>query len=151
MASIDTGSHGGKKSVDQEIPLIPFIDLLLCCVMFLLVTAVWNQLGELSVNQATPGDTDIQLPEPMQELTLRVAVTSAGFEVSSSDGARSEVPRVGGDLDHAGLQEQLGAFRTAGPERPVILAPDDGVQHLELIETMDTVMGSGFAEVRFGA
>ena len=41
------GGHGGKKSVDSEIPLVPFIDLLLCCVMFLLVTAVWNRLARL--------------------------------------------------------------------------------------------------------
>ena len=32
MASIATGNgHGGKKTVDHEIPLVPFIDLLLCC------------------------------------------------------------------------------------------------------------------------
>ena len=49
MASISTGGGDGhgKKSVDAEIPLIPFIDLLLCCVMFLLVTAVWNKLDAL--------------------------------------------------------------------------------------------------------
>ena len=28
------GGHGGKKNLDSEIPLVPFIDLLLCCVMF---------------------------------------------------------------------------------------------------------------------
>ena len=43
MAAIDSGGgESGKKAVNQEIPLIPFIDLLLCCVMFLLATAVWN-------------------------------------------------------------------------------------------------------------
>ena len=29
-------SGGGKKSVDHEIPLVPFIDFLLCIVAFLL-------------------------------------------------------------------------------------------------------------------
>ena len=56
MASIGGGGggHGGKKTVDQEIPLVPFIDLLLCCVMFLLVTAVWNQLARIEANQNVP-------------------------------------------------------------------------------------------------
>ena len=54
------GGGGGKKSVDSEIPLVPFIDLLLCCVMFLLVTAVWNKLA--SMEAAAP-----QMPSPMGE------------------------------------------------------------------------------------
>jgi biopolymer transport protein ExbD len=41
MGGMSVGSgHAGKKSLDSDIPLVPFIDLLLCCVMFLLVTAV---------------------------------------------------------------------------------------------------------------
>src|SRR4029078_2073950 len=72
MASIQTGAaNGNKRSVDHEIPLIPFIDLLLCCVMFLLVTAVWNQLRSLPVS--TPGAMDEQTT--LNE-TLRVRVTA---------------------------------------------------------------------------
>jgi len=36
MAGIDTGGgHGGKRATNHEIPLIPFIDFLLCLVAFL--------------------------------------------------------------------------------------------------------------------
>ena len=57
MATIQVGAGGhGKRAVDHEIPLIPFIDLLLCCVMFLLVTAVWNRLAQMSSPLETPGD-----------------------------------------------------------------------------------------------
>jgi len=57
MASIDTGARGGgRKSVDSNIPLIPIIDLLLCCIMFLLVTAVWNALASVDVSQRVPGN-----------------------------------------------------------------------------------------------
>ena len=39
MAGIDVGGgHGGKRSLNHEIPLIPFIDFLLCLVAFHLVT-----------------------------------------------------------------------------------------------------------------
>ena len=38
MASISTGGGGsGKKSVDHSIPLVPFIDLLLCCDLHFIV------------------------------------------------------------------------------------------------------------------
>lgn len=55
MAGISVGGRGGKREPNSEIPLVPFIDLLLCCVMFLLVTAVWNQLAQIDANQRQPG------------------------------------------------------------------------------------------------
>ena len=55
MAGIATQGGGSKRSaVDHEIPLVPFIDLLLCCVMFLLATAVWTHLSSLEANQQIP-------------------------------------------------------------------------------------------------
>ena len=77
MASIAVGGgHGGKKSVDSEIPLVPFIDLLLCCVMFLLVTAVWNQLAQLEVNQRVPGPTTPTEPVDTPEV-VELAIENA--------------------------------------------------------------------------
>ena len=65
--NVGDGGHGGKKSVDAEIPLIPFIDLLLCCVMFLLVSAVWNQLGRINANQQQPGQAPTEDQPPPEE------------------------------------------------------------------------------------
>ncbi len=54
--SIDTGGKAAnKKPVDAELNLIPFIDLLVCCICFLLITAVWIQLAQIQVNQKSPG------------------------------------------------------------------------------------------------
>jgi len=55
MASI--GGSGarqpnGKKNLDAEINLVPFIDLLSVCICFLLITAVWIQVGTLQVKQS---------------------------------------------------------------------------------------------------
>jgi biopolymer transport protein ExbD len=40
---------GGKRGLDFEINLVPFIVLLCCIISFLLVTAVWTQLGKLDL------------------------------------------------------------------------------------------------------
>lgn len=64
MAGIDVGGHGGKKSVNHEVPLIPFIDFLLCLVSFLLITAVWTQMARINANAQVPGP-----PNPNQEIT----------------------------------------------------------------------------------
>jgi len=43
--SVDSGDKTGKKSVNADLNLVPYIDLLTCMVAFLLITAVWSQLG----------------------------------------------------------------------------------------------------------
>jgi biopolymer transport protein TolR len=45
-------SSGGRKSLDAEINLVPFIDLLSVCICFLLMTAVWIQLSTVQVKQS---------------------------------------------------------------------------------------------------
>src|SRR5690606_37254356 len=73
MAGIDVGGHGGKRPVNQEIPLIPFIDFLLCLVMFLLVTAVWSQMARINADARVPGPPRPDEPiEPKKEKQLHV-------------------------------------------------------------------------------
>lgn len=150
MASIDTGGHGGKKSVDQEIPLVPFIDLLLCCVMFLLVTAVWNQLARLEVNQPVSGapSSEAQVaPEPER---LFVQVTRGGFTVSSTLGtAPTEIAMLGERYDTDALGEHLRTLREVRdtPSPRLSVSPDDDIAYRHVITAMDAARGAGFGQI----
>src|SRR5678816_4418937 len=56
MATIGTGpARGGRRELNQELALVPFIDFLLCLVAFLLVTAVWSQLARIRADGAGDG------------------------------------------------------------------------------------------------
>lgn len=137
----------GKKSVDQEIPLIPFIDLLFCCVMFLLATAVWNQLGALPSagsggRTATP---PTEVAPPALVVTLRVS--AAGFHVAATDGTAFEIPRAGDHYDARGLREKLEALRGVVPANALFIAPDDGVAYESVVTALDTALGAGFRDV----
>jgi biopolymer transport protein ExbD len=69
MATIDVGSgHAGRRALDHQIPLIPFIDFLLCLVAFLLVTAVWSQMARLQGNAQVPGDPELGNTDRSREL-----------------------------------------------------------------------------------
>jgi biopolymer transport protein ExbD len=74
MAGIDTGGGHGKKSVIHEIPLIPFIDFLLCLVSFLLITAVWSQMARINADARVPGppNPNKEMEEPKKDKTLHV-------------------------------------------------------------------------------
>jgi biopolymer transport protein ExbD len=63
---------GGSKSVNHDIPLIPFIDFLLCIVLFLL--ASFSASGELSV------DKDVKLPlaDNVEDMTTAPMVAITG-------------------------------------------------------------------------
>jgi biopolymer transport protein ExbD len=146
MASISTGqAEGGKRALDHEIPLIPFIDLLLCCIMFLLVTAVWNQLSAIQVDG--PGSTG-EITGPLEPQPLTVQVGANGYTLIGDAGDRVEVPKSGQDYDVAGLRQHLDARRSAAPnERRVVVAADDGVLYADLVLAMDTLVGAGFPDV----
>lgn len=75
MAGISVGGgHGGKRALNQELPLIPFIDFLLCLVSFLLITAVWTQMSRINADARVPGppDPDRELEELKKDKTLHV-------------------------------------------------------------------------------
>ena len=45
------GGEGGKKSIQADLNLVPFIDFLSVLISFLLVSAVWTQLARINVTQ----------------------------------------------------------------------------------------------------
>ena len=140
MAGIQVGQGHGRRAVDHEIPLVPFIDLLLCCVMFLLVTAVWNRLAALESTIDRPGDphatTEYDGPP-----ALRIALHANSIEVSSEAGERVSLTR---DEHWSALREALQGRAT---DQDVDVVPDDGLAYAEVIAVMDVVIGEGFWRV----
>src|SRR5688500_2257421 len=69
------GAGGGGRSVNQEIPLIPFIDFLLCIALFLL--ASFSASGEL------PIDKNVKLPnaENVMDMTDAPMVAITGTQI----------------------------------------------------------------------
>src|SRR2546425_11323923 len=83
--------RGGKKPLDAELNLVPFIDLLSCCISFLLITAVWTQIAGLQV--ASSGGP----PEPQtkQESTIevRLLLNDKGYQLLMA-GGHLDIPQL---------------------------------------------------------
>ena len=141
MASISTGSEGGgRKTVDSEIPLVPFIDLLLCCVMFLLVTAVWNQLAavEASTPDLSADRSQDPVDTPLDERPVYLQLTRSDVGVFFADGssARVALDALGTTLQHVQSTEVIE------------MLPDDNVSHGEVVDALSTLNGAGHPRVR---
>src|SRR4051794_35868577 len=65
MGGVDVGGEGGKKrATNSDINMIPFIDLLMVTIAFLLITAVWVTNSRINADAQVPGP-----PDPNKELT----------------------------------------------------------------------------------
>src|SRR3569832_1663446 len=101
--AVESGGKGGKKSVNADLNLVPYIDLLTCMVAFLLITAVWTQLARLPISQkGTGGETDV-ISDAQK---IAVIVHDDGFNVIVGD-KQKPLPRKAGQLDYATLAAEL--------------------------------------------
>jgi biopolymer transport protein ExbD len=78
MGGVDTGGGKGKRSVDQEINMIPFIDLLMVTISFLLITAVWSSMARLNASAQVPSknnSTKVKEEKEKEPSTLHVRVS----------------------------------------------------------------------------
>jgi biopolymer transport protein TolR len=86
VSGIGGGSGSGRRrSLDAEVNLVPFIDLLSMCICFLLMTAVWTQLGAVQVKQATGSDAAETSPSQTVDVDVKfITSTEAAFSVKKA-------------------------------------------------------------------
>ena len=84
---------GGKKPLDASINLVPFIDLLSCCISFLLITAVWTQLARMDVTQKSKAPSGaVDETPPTVQLTL--FIDKDGYTFTKSTGERQQLEKI---------------------------------------------------------
>ncbi len=90
--------------MNHELPLVPFIDFLLCCVTFLLVTAAFSDLARLASNANVPGKISDQLaPEPKRlHLTLQERSFHLSWQTGATVLATSDVPIQATETERGG-------------------------------------------------
>jgi len=94
---------GRKKSLDAEINLVPFIDLLSMCICFLLMTAVWMQLGTVNVKQAVGTDAPSDSAK-QSELDLKYTSTSS-LELSVKHAGSTKLYKVNAPTNEERLKQ----------------------------------------------
>jgi biopolymer transport protein TolR len=144
--SINTGGGGGKKPLNADLNLVPYIDLLTCMVAFLLITAVWTQLARLSVNQKGQGQAGDEVP-PEPKANIAVMVNPDGFNLVVGQD-QTPIPKKGDTHDFERLSVELKKVKDAMPDRTDIkVASDDTVKFETLVRTMDAAITTRFPDV----
>jgi biopolymer transport protein TolR len=141
---------GGKKALDAELNLVPFIDLLSCCISFLLITAVWTQIAGLQV--ASSGGPPETPQKQENTIDVKLLLSDKGYSLSMA-GALVEIPKIASKdgalaYDKKTLDEKLKTLKTSLPDQTAItVLPEDAVAYADLVETVDACMGQQLKNV----
>ncbi len=128
----------GKSSRDEpEINLIPFIDVLLVVLIFLMLSTTYSKFTELQLKLPV-ADADSQRDYP-KELIVTV----------SSDGTYgvNKVPVEGRDV--VTLANALAQSAPSGKETVVIISADASAKHQAVITLMEAARRAGLVQITF--
>ncbi len=80
MGGVDVGDSGKGRPKNAELNLVPFIDLLMVTLAFLLITAVWVTNSRINANAQIPGP-----PDPQTEVTPQTPEKILNVHIGETD------------------------------------------------------------------
>jgi biopolymer transport protein TolR len=143
---------GGKRGLDFDINLVPFIDLLSCLISFLLVTAVWTQLARIDVNQPMPNQNNEETEPPVEPVEARILIDKEGYLVHlphETLARRIAIDADGITYKRWELAEGLKKMKEAKPNDTIKIkfASTDDARYKEYIGVLDVCLGLGLTDL----
>lgn len=141
------------QHLDFELNLIPFIDLLSTCICFLLLTAVWVQIGSMDVKQAIGGQA---AAETAKKATLWIHLSAAGeLDLDVQDSARvpanlrkARLNALEGKVNQAQLGTFLENLKQLEPTlETALIQPKTGTEYELIIDVMDQLKKNGLNDM----
>jgi biopolymer transport protein ExbD len=133
----------GKSREDPDINLIPFIDVLLVILIFLMVTTTYSKFTALQITLPT-ADADKAIEQPYE---INVGVDPQGRYAINNTRIASR--------DAAGLADELNsAAKGKGPlkkDAVIIINADATAAHQSVINVLEAARLAGFDKVTFAA
>ena len=126
-----------RRKEEPEINLIPFIDVLLVILIFLMLTTTYSKFTELQLKLPV-ADADAQRDYPREVI---VGVTSDGkYSVKG-------VPVAGRSVEAVALA--LTDAAKAGKDSVIIISADAAAPHQSVITVMEAARRSGLMQITF--
>ena len=148
------GGRRKRNSLDAVINVVPAIDLLSCCITFLLYTAVWTQISRLQVQQLGTGAPEPEQVEMQKSVIVTLAMGERGFNLSTSSGTSVDIPSLGrgGDgtvqFDLRALGERLKQLKGDLPDQSAItVSAEDTIPYGDLVHVIDACLAAGLVSV----
>ena len=137
----------GQKREDPEINLIPFIDVLLVILIFLMVTTTYSKFTELQITLPT-ADAEKALDKPFE---LNVTVDAKGnYTINNNPVSFRSVADLAEDMKRAALEAKPeGGAADVSPV--VIVNADQFAMHQMVINVLEAARIAGYDKLTFAA
>ncbi len=139
-AMVEQSGLRGRRSLDAAVNLVPYVDILMTLMVFLVMCVMFTQLSSLTVHGKSAADATA-LVEP-SDPPLSIVVTARGVRIEH-DGKRVDVA-----LDSAAIERAIrDVVPTPNAETLCTLRSDDGVSYGDLVEVIDVTRRIGITTV----
>jgi biopolymer transport protein ExbD len=133
----------GKGREDPDINLIPFIDVLLVILIFLMVTTTYSKFTALQITLPT-ADAEKAVEQPQE---INVAVDAQGhYAIDNTKVAARDAAALAEELKQA-----AGSGGQTKKDPVVIINADATAAHQSVINVLEAARLAGFEKVTFAA
>jgi biopolymer transport protein ExbD len=150
-ASLGTGD---KKSVNVDLNIVPFIDLMSCLTAFLLVAAVWVNIAQLNISpKGKSRDTSQQQVDDERQVLSVLVQADKIWVVVSRVNDTSEILKKGDEQDWEKFEATLKEKKEHDFKERTDLeiagesTSTNPVKYRDLIKAMDIAVKMGFIDV----
>jgi biopolymer transport protein ExbD len=140
-----------KKELDFEINILPILDILSVLICFLLLTAVWVQIGTLSTQQALGDNTISKKDNPP---SLWIGVDQGGNlrlslrDVPAANGAETTLAGNQQGVNWNALNQKIQALKSQYPTlKTVVIRPEAKANYGVVIQLMDQLKHNELTDV----
>jgi biopolymer transport protein ExbD len=145
------GLKGRGRRFSDNLNLVPFIDLFSTIIIFLLSTAVWDQLAGIQANLgAQAGGQDADTPQELvKKVTNQVRITVADAYIETfDDGETRRYAKNGDTTDFTPIDQFVQNVRSKYVDKKdLVLQATDNAVYADLIGVMDRALGQKFSEI----
>ena len=130
---------GRSKPSEPDINLIPFIDVLLVILIFLMLTTTYGRLTQLDM-RLPKADSSAQENRPDE---IRVSVSSDGHYVVQKTPVST--------TDIGTLTQALSAAANHNPEAMLVISADAMASHQAVMQVLEAAQKAGLQHISFSA
>lgn len=140
-----------KKSLDFEINILPILDILSVLICFLLLTAVWMQVGTIDTKQAI-GDNTASAGKNPPSLWITVAkdgaLTISLRDLPKTTQLENQIQKTADGINWNALEMKLQTLKKQWPDlKTGIVRPSAQTSYKDVIRLMDQLKASQFEGV----
>jgi len=132
-------NFGRSRPSEPEINLIPFIDVLLVVLIFLMLTTTYGRLTQLDL-RLPQADTAAQMEKPRE---IKVSISSDGQYVIQKTAI------MGNDL--RSIEQALAQAATESASPLVVISADARASHQSVMLVLEAAQKAGLQQITFSA